>query len=142
MTQLGGAIKEKLGIACVHNNGIMELMRGIRSQLTGLIEGLSEKQLKSMMLGLGHSLSRYKLKFSPDKVDTMIVQAVGLLDELDKVRVLLPTNKHHRSLTPFLPLLPPPSSLLPPSSSLLLLRRSTHMACVSRSGTAGTFPRW
>lgn len=30
------------------------------------------------------SLSRYKLKFSPDKIDTMIVQAIGLLDELDK----------------------------------------------------------
>ena len=35
-------------------------------------------------LGLAHSLSRYKLKFSPDKVDTMIVQAINLLDELDK----------------------------------------------------------
>merc|ERR1711962_305260 len=31
-----------------------------------------------------HSLSRYKLKFSPDKIDTMIVQAVNLLDDLDK----------------------------------------------------------
>merc|ERR1739844_85236 len=31
-----------------------------------------------------HSLSRYKLKFSPDKIDTMIVQAVSLLDDLDK----------------------------------------------------------
>lgn len=31
-----------------------------------------------------YSLSRYKLKFSPDKIDTMIVQAIGLLDELDK----------------------------------------------------------
>ena len=30
------------------------------------------------------SLSRYKLKFSPEKVDTMIVQAIGLLDDLDK----------------------------------------------------------
>jgi hypothetical protein len=30
-----------------------------------------------MTLGLAHSLSRYKLKFSPDKVDTMIVQAIG-----------------------------------------------------------------
>lgn len=37
-----------------------------------------------MSLGLSHSLSRYKLKFSPDKVDTMIVQAIGLLDDLDK----------------------------------------------------------
>merc|ERR1712218_379898 len=35
-------------------------------------------------LGLAHSLSRYKLKFSPDKIDTMIVQAVSLLDDLDK----------------------------------------------------------
>jgi len=37
-----------------------------------------------MKLGLSHSLCRYKLKFSPDKVDTMIVQAISLLDEIDK----------------------------------------------------------
>lgn len=30
------------------------------------------------------SLARYKLKFSPDKVDTMIVQAICLLDDIDK----------------------------------------------------------
>lgn len=30
------------------------------------------------------SYSSYKLKFSPDKVDTMIVQAIALLDDLDK----------------------------------------------------------
>ena len=27
---------------------------------------------------------RFKLKFSPDKVDTMVVQAIALLDDLDK----------------------------------------------------------
>ena len=32
--------------------------------------------MKAMTLGLSHSLGRYKLKFSPDKVDTMIVQAI------------------------------------------------------------------
>lgn len=37
-----------------------------------------------MSLGLSHSLSRHKLKFSPDKVDTMIIQAIALLDDLDK----------------------------------------------------------
>ena len=37
-----------------------------------------------MSLGLSHSLSRHKLKFSPDKVDTMVVQAIALLDDLDK----------------------------------------------------------
>lgn len=37
-----------------------------------------------MSLGLSHSLSRHKLKFSPDKIDTMIIQAISLLDDLDK----------------------------------------------------------
>lgn len=35
---------------------------------------LGGSDLTPMSLGLSHSLSRYKLKFSPDKVDTMIVQ--------------------------------------------------------------------
>jgi len=56
----------------------------VRSQLTELITGLGAQDLAPMSLGLSHSLSRYKLKFSPDKVDTMIIQAIGLLDDLDK----------------------------------------------------------
>ncbi|CAK9149759.1 unnamed protein product [Ilex paraguariensis] len=83
-SKLGNAIKEKLQIECVHNNAVMELMRGVRSQLTELISGLGAQDLAPMSLGLSHSLSRYKLKFSPDKVDTMIIQAIGLLDDLDK----------------------------------------------------------
>ncbi|KNA12372.1 hypothetical protein SOVF_126570 [Spinacia oleracea] len=83
-SKLGNAIKEKLQIDCVHNNAVMELMRGVRSQLTELISGLGAQDLAPMSLGLSHSLSRYKLKFSPDKVDTMIIQAIGLLDDLDK----------------------------------------------------------
>lgn len=57
-----------------HHAGVMELTRGIRNQLTALVAGLSAQDLRPMSLGLSHSLSRYKLKFSPDKVDTMIVQ--------------------------------------------------------------------
>lgn len=82
--KLGGLIKEKLGIACVYSSGVMELMRGVRYQLNELIGGLTDSDIAPMALGLSHSLSRYKLKFSPDKVDTMVVQAIGLLDELDK----------------------------------------------------------
>ena len=37
-----------------------------------------------MSLGLAHSMGRHKLKFSADKVDTMIIQAIALLDDLDK----------------------------------------------------------
>eukprot|EP00887_Chlorella_sp_A99_P002605 scaffold6.g2605.t1 len=99
--KLGSVIKEKLGINCIYSrrarpsaacqpsrpstcSGVMELTRGIRAQLTELVAGLSAHDLRPMSLGLSHSLSRYKLKFSPDKVDTMIVQAIGLLDDLDK----------------------------------------------------------
>jgi len=82
--KLGNVIKEKLEMACVHDSKVGELMRCIRSQASGLISGLPDKEMSAMELGLAHSLSRYKLKFSPDKIDTMIVQAVNLLDDLDK----------------------------------------------------------
>merc|ERR1719195_1333666 len=49
-----------------------------------LVSGGDDKEMTAMSLGLAHSLSRYKLKFSPDKIDIMIVQAVSLLDDLDK----------------------------------------------------------
>jgi len=68
----------------MYDNTILELMRGIRGQLEGLVSGLSSADANAMKLGLSHSLCRYKLKFSPDKVDTMIIQAIALLDELDK----------------------------------------------------------
>uniref|UniRef100_A0A0D9VTZ8 Nucleolar protein 58 n=1 Tax=Leersia perrieri TaxID=77586 RepID=A0A0D9VTZ8_9ORYZ len=83
-SKLGNAIKENLKIDCLHNSAVMELMRGLRNQLTELISGLGTQDLGPMSLGLSHSLSRFKLKFSPEKVDTMIIQAIGLLDDLDK----------------------------------------------------------
>jgi nucleolar protein 58 len=52
--------------------------------MASLIPDLVPSDLHQMSLGLSHSLSRHKLKFSPDKIDTMIVQAIGLLDDLDK----------------------------------------------------------
>ncbi len=83
--KLGNSIQNKLNLQCVYDSKVAELMRCIRSQMNGLISGLPEKDMAAMSLGLAHSLSRYKLKFSPDKIDTMIVQAVSLLDDLDKV---------------------------------------------------------
>lgn len=60
-------------IDCIHNNAVMELMRGVRSQLTELISGLGVQDLAPMSLGLSHSLSRFKLKFSPDKVISLVI---------------------------------------------------------------------
>ncbi|XP_034098860.2 LOW QUALITY PROTEIN: nucleolar protein 58 [Drosophila sulfurigaster albostrigata] len=82
--KLGTAIKDKLSVQCVYNTGVQELMRCIRQQADSLLGGLPKREMTAMALGLAHSLSRYKLKFSPDKIDTMIVQAQCLLDDLDK----------------------------------------------------------
>lgn len=82
--KLAGLIKEKLDIQCVCNDNVLELFRGVRYQIDNLLEGTDADAMKAMQLGLSHSLSRYKLKFSADKVDIMIVQAIGLLDDLDK----------------------------------------------------------
>ena len=130
--KLGSIIKEKLGIPCIYSSGILELSRGLRNQLEGLLTGF-ESDLKPMSLGLSHSLSRYKLKFSPDKVDTMIVQAIGLLDDLDKVcGDLAKSPSHALTLTRL---------ALVRSLSLLFIRSSTRMRCGFASGTAGTSRR-
>ncbi|KAJ2560944.1 Nucleolar protein 58 [Coemansia sp. RSA 1822] len=83
-SKLASAISKKLNINVVADSSVNELYRGIRSQIESLLTGVSPADLAAMELGLSHSLSRYKLKFSPDKVDTMIVQAISLLDDLDK----------------------------------------------------------
>jgi nucleolar protein 58 len=75
-------------VKIVHDDKTAELFRGIRCYMEELLGGpesnITATDLRKMQLGLSHSLGRYKLKFSADKVDTMVIQAVGLLDELDK----------------------------------------------------------
>ncbi|KAI0253129.1 Nop domain-containing protein [Lactifluus subvellereus] len=82
--KLARPINKKLGIKVISDVDTLDLFRGIRSQVSALLNGLDPKDLATMSLGLSHSLSRFKLKFSPDKVDTMVVQAIALLDDLDK----------------------------------------------------------
>lgn len=78
--KVGKTITEALGVNCKNNEQIDELMRVIRFNLAGLLEFENEEDYKMMTLGVAHGLSRYKLKFSADKVDIMIIQAVSLLD--------------------------------------------------------------
>ncbi|KAG5810265.1 hypothetical protein H9Q71_005576 [Fusarium xylarioides] len=84
--KLGTAISNlpSLNISPVSGSNTMDLFRGIRGGLPNLIPGLLEENFDRMALGLSHSMSRHKLKFSADKVDSMIIQAVKLLDDLDK----------------------------------------------------------
>lgn len=82
--KLGTKIKEKFNIECVSTNAVQELMSLIRNKVSELIPEWSDEDDMVMQLGTSHGIGRYKLKFSPDKVDTMIIQAVSLLDDLDK----------------------------------------------------------
>ena len=70
---LFSCIQEKLDLPCVHNAAINELMRGIRTHIDSLL-GEHKTELAAMNLALAHSLGRYKVKFNPEKIDTMIVQ--------------------------------------------------------------------
>ena len=56
--KLAGLIKDDLNIKCVNNNGINELMRGIRNQMNALIDSISQRDMHAMILGLSHSLGR------------------------------------------------------------------------------------
>ncbi|KAI5962950.1 NOP58 [Candida pseudojiufengensis] len=84
-TKLGNAIN-KLGLnfQVVSDAASLDLHRAIKEFLPELLPGLDNSALNQMSLGLAHSLGRHKLKFSADKVDTMIIQAIALLDDLDK----------------------------------------------------------
>jgi nucleolar protein 58 len=84
--KLGQAINKIPGLTLtpISDSKTNDIFRGIRDHLPSLIPGLLPEHISTMSLGLSHSLSRHKLKFSPDKVDTMIVQAISLLDDLDK----------------------------------------------------------
>ena len=81
---LAKTINKKLNIECVKNDKCDELLRCIRVNMSTLIDGVSEEDMRNMSLGLAHGMARYKLKFSSDKVDTMIIQAVSLHQDLDK----------------------------------------------------------
>lgn len=84
--KLGTAISnlDELNITPVAGSNTLDLFRAVREHVSSLIPGLEQDVLDRMTLGLSHSMSRHKLKFSPDKVDSMIIQAIKMLDDIDK----------------------------------------------------------
>ncbi|EZG78156.1 nucleolar protein 5 [Gregarina niphandrodes] len=79
---LAGNIKKKFDIQVVLSPTVHEIFRTVREYMSELVADLDDST--AMGMSLSHSLSRFKLKFSPEKVDVMIIQAVGLLEDLDK----------------------------------------------------------
>jgi RNA processing factor Prp31 len=73
-----------LSLKTVSDSSTQDVFRAIRENLTSLLPDLLPAEEAATRLGLAHSLSRHKLRFSPDKVDTMIIQSIASLDVLDK----------------------------------------------------------
>ncbi|KAI1269556.1 hypothetical protein F5Y18DRAFT_370537 [Xylariaceae sp. FL1019] len=84
--KLGAAISAlpQLQITPVSDSTTNDLFRAVKTYLPELFPELDPDYLGNMALALSHSISRHKLKFSPDKIDVMVVQAIKLLDDLDK----------------------------------------------------------
>ena len=91
-TRAGNAITEATGIRCVSGEEVHEAVRGIRANLGRFVKELGGKggaggagsALGKAQLGLAHAYSRRRVAFNVNRVDNMIIQAISLLDLLDK----------------------------------------------------------
>ncbi|RZC60638.1 hypothetical protein C5167_022390 [Papaver somniferum] len=82
--KIGSHISEETKIPCQSNEFVLELLRGIRLHFDRFIKDLKPTDLEKAQLGLGHSYSRAKVKFNVNRVDNMVIQAIFMLDTLDK----------------------------------------------------------
>ncbi|XP_044487067.1 nucleolar protein 56-like [Mangifera indica] len=82
--KIGSHIFEVTKIPCQSNELVLELLRGVRLHFDRFIKELKPGDLEKAQLGLGHSYSRAKVKFNVNRVDNMVIQAIFLLDTLDK----------------------------------------------------------
>jgi nucleolar protein 56 len=107
-SRIGSSINEALQISCTHIGAVPEILRGksrvqretplkfvsislfqllnigIRQHFPNLVKGLTDKNQSKAQLGLSHAYSRSKVKFNVNRVDNMIIQAIALIDQLDK----------------------------------------------------------
>lgn len=85
---LAGSIKAEFpGVECETGETsevVADLLRGLRLHAPKLLKGLQEGDVERAQLGLGHAYSRAKVKFSVQKNDNHIIQAIATLDHLDK----------------------------------------------------------
>ncbi|KAJ0890455.1 putative Nop domain, helix hairpin bin domain superfamily, Nop domain superfamily protein [Helianthus annuus] len=82
--KIGSHIQEETKIPCQSNEFVSELIRGVRLHFDRFIDNLKPGDLEKAQLGLGHSYSRAKVKFNVNREDNMVIQAIFLLDTLDK----------------------------------------------------------
>lgn len=83
-TKLGPQITESCGYTCSINPAITEMNRGIRTHFSKFSKKLDAKTLKQAQLGLAHSFSRVKVSHDVNREDKPIIQAIAIIDSMDK----------------------------------------------------------
>lgn len=82
---LGPSLKDAFSwVDPISSEVVQDILRGIRNHGAHLLKSLDEHDLERSQLGLGHAYSRSKVKFSVNRNDNHIIQAIALLDQLDK----------------------------------------------------------
>lgn len=85
---LAGSIKAEFpGVNCETSESSEitgDLLRGLRTHAEKLLKQVQMGDVERAQLGLGHSYSRAKVKFSVNRNDNHIIQAIATLDHLDK----------------------------------------------------------
>ena len=66
------------------NEIVADMLRGLRLHSEKLLKQVREGDTNIARLGLGHAYSRSKVSFSVQKNDNHIIQAIAILDQLDK----------------------------------------------------------
>ncbi|KAL8668118.1 MAG: hypothetical protein Q9202_000096 [Teloschistes flavicans] len=85
---LAGSVKAAFsGLECETadtSEVVQDMLRGIRQHGPKLLKQLQDGDVERAQLGLGHAYSRARVKFSVQKNDNHIIQAIATLDHLDK----------------------------------------------------------
>jgi len=80
--ELAKALSDTFSVT--HGQSVRELLRGCRQHFGRLVKDLNELDLDKARLGLGHSFSRSRMQFDPNRQDKPILNTIALLDNLDK----------------------------------------------------------
>mmetsp|Transcript_70679 Transcript_70679/g.188460 ORF Transcript_70679/g.188460 Transcript_70679/m.188460 type:complete len:439 (-) Transcript_70679:409-1725(-) len=81
--ELGRALSEKFPVAAT-TDSIRELLRACRVHFGRMVKALTDTELGAAHVGLAHSYSRNKLQDDPNRQDKPIINAIALLDAMDK----------------------------------------------------------
>ncbi|EME30328.1 Nucleolar protein 56 [Galdieria sulphuraria] len=82
--KLAAVIHEQLKLPATSSEKITEIIRNIRLHFERFVDHLRTSDVIKAQLGLAHAYSRSKVKYNVNRADTMVVQSITLLDQLDK----------------------------------------------------------